>query len=59
MAGKQQVAKNVNIATKFAAYPWRLTPSQIVSACKYVNLIIQSIKTLRTGIIKQDKVVLM
>ncbi|KAG0605432.1 hypothetical protein M758_9G058400 [Ceratodon purpureus] len=32
--GKEQVAKNVNIATKFAAYPWRLTPSQIVSACK-------------------------
>lgn len=27
-------AKNVNIATKFAAFPWRLTPSQIVSACK-------------------------
>lgn len=32
--GKAQAAKNVNIATKFAAYPWRLTPAQIVSACK-------------------------
>lgn len=36
VAGKAQDTKNVNIATKFAAYPWRLTPSQIVSACKYV-----------------------
>lgn len=38
MAGKD--AKNVNIATKFAAFPWRLTPSQIVSACKYVEPIL-------------------
>jgi hypothetical protein len=34
--GKEGLEKNVNIATKFAAYPWRLMPSQIVSACKYV-----------------------
>ena len=25
------------IATKFAAYPWRLTPGQFVNACKYVS----------------------
>jgi pyridoxine 4-dehydrogenase len=31
--GKEGLEKNVNIATKFAAYPWRLMPSQIVSAC--------------------------
>lgn len=30
------------IATKFAAYPWRLTPGQFVKACKYVPLPIQS-----------------
>lgn len=26
---------DVVIATKFAAYPWRLTSGQFVSACKY------------------------
>ncbi|KAM7463638.1 hypothetical protein LguiA_031759 [Lonicera macranthoides] len=32
--GKKQVQKNIVIATKFAAYPWRLTPTQFVNACK-------------------------
>uniref|UniRef100_A0A2P2K7T0 Uncharacterized protein MANES_01G038700 n=4 Tax=Rhizophora mucronata TaxID=61149 RepID=A0A2P2K7T0_RHIMU len=30
--GKQ--TKDIVIATKFAAYPWRLTPAQFVNACK-------------------------
>lgn len=25
---------NINIATKFAAYPWRVLPSNMVAACK-------------------------
>eukprot|EP00249_Psilotum_nudum_P005119 c18599_g1_i1 orf=688-1674(-) len=32
--GSKKVCKNINIATKFAAYPWRLTPGQLVHACK-------------------------
>lgn len=32
--GRKQVADDVVIATKFAAYPWRLTPGQFVNACK-------------------------
>lgn len=35
-AGKQRVRDEVVIATKFAAYPWRLTPGQFVNACKYI-----------------------
>ncbi|KAJ9549015.1 hypothetical protein OSB04_021558 [Centaurea solstitialis] len=29
-----KIYDNVVIATKFAAYPWRLTPNQFVNACK-------------------------
>ncbi|KAJ4803506.1 NAD(P)-linked oxidoreductase superfamily protein [Rhynchospora pubera] len=32
--GQSNVRENVVIATKFAAYPWRLTPGQFVNACK-------------------------
>ncbi|KAL7612523.1 pyridoxal reductase, chloroplastic [Lactuca sativa] len=32
--GQRQVGDNIVIATKFAAYPWRLTPNQFVNACK-------------------------
>ncbi|OWM79667.1 hypothetical protein CDL15_Pgr023079 [Punica granatum] len=32
--GKQKVRDEIVIATKFAAYPWRLTPGQFVNACK-------------------------
>ncbi|KAK2995887.1 hypothetical protein RJ640_028295, partial [Escallonia rubra] len=32
--GPKQVQNNIVIATKFAAYPWRLTPGQFVNACK-------------------------
>uniref|UniRef100_A0A803MUT4 NADP-dependent oxidoreductase domain-containing protein n=1 Tax=Chenopodium quinoa TaxID=63459 RepID=A0A803MUT4_CHEQI len=32
--GKKGVRDNIVIATKFAAYPWRLTPGQFVNACK-------------------------
>ncbi|XP_074380586.1 pyridoxal reductase, chloroplastic isoform X3 [Apium graveolens] len=32
--GQKQLAEDVVIATKFAAYPWRLTPGQFVNACK-------------------------
>ncbi|XAR71593.1 Pyridoxine 4-dehydrogenase [Bertholletia excelsa] len=32
--GKKQAKDNIVIATKFAAYPWRLTPGQFVNACK-------------------------
>ncbi|XP_022844518.1 pyridoxal reductase, chloroplastic isoform X1 [Olea europaea var. sylvestris] len=32
--GNKQVQDNIVIATKFAAYPWRLTPGQFVNACK-------------------------
>ncbi|CAI9274177.1 unnamed protein product [Lactuca saligna] len=32
--GQTQVGDNIVIATKFAAYPWRLTPNQFVNACK-------------------------
>ncbi|KAL6972155.1 Pyridoxine 4-dehydrogenase [Sarracenia purpurea var. burkii] len=32
--GDEQVRDNIVIATKFAAYPWRLTPGQFVNACK-------------------------
>ncbi|WMV20797.1 hypothetical protein MTR67_014182 [Solanum verrucosum] len=30
----KQVKNDIVIATKFAAYPWRLTPGQFVNACK-------------------------
>lgn len=36
-SGPEKVRDNVVIATKFAAYPWRLTPGQLVNACKYVT----------------------
>ncbi|KAL0400547.1 UNVERIFIED_CONTAM: Pyridoxal reductase, chloroplastic [Sesamum latifolium] len=32
--GNKQLRDNIMIATKFAAYPWRLTPNQFVDACK-------------------------
>ncbi|EFN55619.1 hypothetical protein CHLNCDRAFT_23295 [Chlorella variabilis] len=32
--GSPQAAANVRIATKLAAYPWRLAPSQWVGACR-------------------------
>lgn len=32
--GPQRVRSNIHIATKFAAYPWRLTSGQFVDACK-------------------------
>ncbi|RRT65867.1 hypothetical protein B296_00017214 [Ensete ventricosum] len=31
----RNIGDNIVIATKFAAYPWRLTPGQFVKACKY------------------------
>lgn len=33
--GSNKVRDNIVIATKFAAYPWRLTSGQFVKACKY------------------------
>lgn len=33
-SGQKQVQNNIVIATKFAAYPWRLTPGQFVNACR-------------------------
>lgn len=35
LLGSKQVRDNVVIATKFAAYPWRVTPNQFVDACRY------------------------
>ncbi|XP_030935530.1 pyridoxal reductase, chloroplastic isoform X3 [Quercus lobata] len=32
--GQKRVQNEIVIATKFAAYPWRLTPGQFVNACK-------------------------
>lgn len=32
--GKKNVQDRIVIATKFAAYPWRLTPAQFVNACE-------------------------
>lgn len=32
--GPERVRRNINVATKFAAYPWRLTSRQLVLACK-------------------------
>ncbi|EXB41095.1 putative oxidoreductase [Morus notabilis] len=32
--GQKRVQDDIVIATKFAAYPWRLTPSQFVNACR-------------------------
>lgn len=32
--GKKRVQDDIVIATKFAAYPWRLIPGQFVDACK-------------------------
>ncbi|KAL3373996.1 hypothetical protein AABB24_005787 [Solanum stoloniferum] len=34
LPGDKQVKNDIVIATKFAAYPWRLTPGQFVNACK-------------------------
>ncbi|KAI5069432.1 hypothetical protein GOP47_0015733 [Adiantum capillus-veneris] len=33
-SGSEQRRRNIHIATKFAAYPWRLTSRQLVTACK-------------------------
>ncbi|KAK4351007.1 hypothetical protein RND71_030320 [Anisodus tanguticus] len=35
--GDKQVKNAIQIATKFAAYPWRLTSGQFVNACKYCS----------------------
>jgi hypothetical protein len=35
VAGPIKSPDDVVIATKFAAYPWRLTSGQFVGACKY------------------------
>jgi pyridoxine 4-dehydrogenase len=32
--GSAAVSSNLHVATKFAAYPWRVTPGNIVAACK-------------------------
>lgn len=32
--GSPKVSSNLHVATKFAAYPWRITPANIVAACK-------------------------
>ncbi|GAX83176.1 hypothetical protein CEUSTIGMA_g10602.t1 [Chlamydomonas eustigma] len=32
--GSDRVRDNINIATKFAAYPWRILPGNVVAACK-------------------------
>ncbi|KAF8054896.1 PLR1 [Scenedesmus sp. PABB004] len=32
--GSPRVAANLHVATKFASYPWRLTPGNIVASCK-------------------------
>jgi pyridoxine 4-dehydrogenase len=32
--GSEKVRGNLHVATKFAAYPWRVTPGNIVAACK-------------------------
>ncbi|KAJ6825286.1 pyridoxal reductase, chloroplastic [Iris pallida] len=37
--GSSKVRENIVIATKFAAYPWRLTSGQFVRACEYSLLI--------------------
>lgn len=34
LQGKEKGQDEIVIATKFAAYPWRLTPGQFVDACK-------------------------
>ncbi|XP_041011903.1 pyridoxal reductase, chloroplastic isoform X3 [Juglans microcarpa x Juglans regia] len=34
LQGKKRVQDDIVIATKFAAYPWRLTSQQFVNACK-------------------------
>ncbi|MCO5569284.1 hypothetical protein L7F22_022996 [Adiantum nelumboides] len=33
-SGSERRRRNIHIATKFAAYPWRLTSRQLVNACK-------------------------
>lgn len=32
--GSDKVRSNLHVATKFAAYPWRVFPSNVVAACK-------------------------
>lgn len=32
--GSERVRANLHVATKFAAYPWRVFPSSVVGACK-------------------------
>lgn len=32
--GSDRVRDNLHVATKFAAYPWRIFPGSMVSACK-------------------------
>ncbi|XP_021909501.1 pyridoxal reductase, chloroplastic [Carica papaya] len=32
--GRRRIREDIVIATKFAAYPWRLTPGQFVKACR-------------------------
>jgi diketogulonate reductase-like aldo/keto reductase len=32
--GSSRLASNLHVATKFAAYPWRVTPGNIMAACR-------------------------
>eukprot|EP00775_Hariotina_reticulata_P001988 gene1988-2310_t len=32
--GSSRLSSNLHVATKFAAYPWRVTPGNIVAACR-------------------------
>lgn len=34
-SGEKRIQDEIVIATKFAAYPWRLTPGQFVQACRF------------------------
>lgn len=36
--GPKEKRDGLVIATKFAAYPWRLTPGQFVKACEYGDI---------------------
>ncbi|KAJ0100894.1 hypothetical protein Patl1_05257 [Pistacia atlantica] len=36
-SGQKRIQDDIVIATKFAAYPWRLTPGQFVKACRKYN----------------------
>lgn len=50
---KKGSKRDIVIATKFAAYPWRLTPGQFVNACRYLFVSINTLSTYFT--ISYDK----